>query len=132
MVAIVVLVLVVVLVLERAFLSKRFGITIGAFCLHCTRPAKQRYEIEDEIEPERDDDLLQTNRLFGNDRTLMRVILIRPDTLVSMLGPCLLTIVCSALVAGTEDLGRVDFCTKQWGEIASIERGDSGRDISRD
>ena len=75
---------------------------------------KQRLEIEHEDEHEHGDDLLKQTSLFGNDRTLMRVILIRPDTLVSMLGPCLLTIVCSALVVGTEGLEQVDFCTVQW------------------
>jgi hypothetical protein len=51
----------------------------------------------------------------------MRVILIRPHALVSMLVPVFVNDCLFALVTGTEDLGRVDFCTKQWGEIASIE-----------
>jgi hypothetical protein len=75
-------IVVLVLVLERAFLSTRFGMTMEALSLHRTRPAKQRLEIEHE--PEHD---LLTSRLFGNERTLMRVILIRLDALVSMLVP---------------------------------------------
>jgi len=79
---------------------KRFPLSLHAL-------GKQRLEIEHEH------DLLLETRLFGNDRTVMRVILIRLGTLVSMLSPCLLSIVCLALVVGTEDLERVDFCTMQ-------------------
>jgi hypothetical protein len=46
---------------------------------------KQRLEIEHEHEDE--PDLLKQTLLFGNDRTLMRVILIRLGALVSMLVP---------------------------------------------
>ena len=65
----------------------------------------------------------------------MRVILIRPHALVSMLVPCLLTIVCSALVAGTEDLETGGFLHEAVGmKLSSIElEGFRGRqDVSRD
>jgi hypothetical protein len=41
----------------------------------------------------------------------MRVILITPRALVSMLCPCLCSIVCLGSVVGTDGLERVDFCT---------------------